>query len=108
MKNNNLLYWIIGILIIILVILVLMVFSNSNGTTENRVNYTGERTQFIQSYQNISEAKKCEKDNECALSECGGCFSKDFLDTSEPELPCSEFEGYTCICETSQCTPIKR
>ncbi|MBI4426780.1 MAG: hypothetical protein HY567_04335 [Candidatus Kerfeldbacteria bacterium] len=47
--------------------------------------------------------KYCQRDEDCGLLICSGCFSKDFLKTAPPDLACRTYEGYTCRCVNQRC-----
>lgn len=110
-KNNKQNYLIIIFIILFLIILALFFLIlnlNNQKNTTNYVPVTGERTLFIRSYQKEGGAKACLVNDDCELSKCGGCFSKEFLSQDLPELPCSKFEGYSCACQKNQCTEIRK
>ena len=106
-NSNNTKYIVVGAVVIVAIIAVVFLINNKNQGIQQQVSVTGNRTIFIEGHENINESKICEKDGDCELSECGGCFSKEFLDKEEPELPCSKFAGYACICDQGACTEIK-
>ena len=55
----------------------------------------------------ISNNKFCNNDADCGLLLCSGCFSKEFLKTAPPDLPCINYEGYHCECNENKCAEIK-
>lgn len=55
---------------------------------------------------NIPEGKACEQDSDCGLLTCSGCYNQDFIATAPPDLACTVFEGYSCVCRAGTCTEI--
>lgn len=107
-QNHLIIIFIILALIILFLFFLILNSNNQEDTTNNYVSTTGERTLFIRSYQKEGGAKACLVNDDCELSKCGGCFSKEFLSQDLPELPCSKFEGYSCACKKNQCIEIRK
>ena len=53
-----------------------------------------------------SDNEFCNADDDCGLLLCSGCFSKEFLKTAPPDLPCTAYVGYSCKCTENKCTAI--
>ncbi len=89
---------IITFLVIVVVSTVIFIqFQKSNSSSQ-------ENNQPIN---RISDNKFCNTNDDCWLLLCGGCFSKEFLKTAPPDLPCIQYEGYHCECIENKCGEIK-
>ncbi|MBM4401894.1 MAG: hypothetical protein FJ044_01465 [Candidatus Cloacimonetes bacterium] len=112
--KNNLLIWLIVIAIIIAGYFVFQNFSTNksatNTTQEQQLqigNYNEEITDSEVAQQSDINSKFCNTDDDCGLLICSGCFSKEFLKTAPPDLPCRQYEGYSCECVENKCTEVE-
>ena len=113
MKN----YFLIGLIVV--VIIIAGYFVNQNFSTESSAINTKpeqqlqietsdeKRTDFEVEQQEDLDSKFCNTDDDCGLLICNGFFSKEFLKTAPPDLPCIQYEGYSCECINQRCTEIK-
>lgn len=113
MKNN----FLIGIIIVAVIIGGYFIYQNFSATPSATNTQQEKRLQIETSgvkktdskfeQQENLDSKFCNIDDECGLLICSGCFSKEFLKTAPPDLPCRRYEGYSCECINNKCTEVK-
>ena len=101
MKNNLL----IGTIVVAIIIGGYFVFQNFSTTTPT-TNTTQEQQLQVNQPTDIN-SKFCNTDDDCGLLICSGCFSKEFLKTAPPDLPCMRYERYSCECVENICTEVE-
>lgn len=81
---------------------------NSNASTNANItinSYVATNTNATTNTDNV--AKSCIQDSDCTLRICGGCYNTDSLKDAPPDLPCRQYENYTCKCSNSICTEVE-
>jgi hypothetical protein len=113
MKNNLL----IGIIVVAIIVGGYFVFQNFSTTSRTTNTSQEQQLQIETSDEEITgsevdqpsdlNSKFCNIDDDCGLLICGGCFSKEFLKTAPPDLPCRQYEDYHCECIENKCTEVE-